>query len=503
MGDRFKKTQAGQPLEVSAEVWNAYIDAVRAEKGKKHDLRAEELSQVRQGDIIKVRNASGEDRLRFHVLGIKTPIIMPGANLREFKNQVSFDGVRPKHPEHYGRFMILLDPMRIGKIGRAWVSGVCPAYITVEDECHQCCDVKHDDPTKLKSCPKGSARILWREGGTGDQWAVVRLSNVFEEFRRFILLGSLSRCGSAQAQRVIYKNGKWCDSDCPFIVYDSLGVVCPEVCKCGSGGGQDGSGCGCCNAASVPAGTFGWAKWMYDSEKWELVTLGEGCCKSGSGSGSGSGSSGSGTGSGTGTGTGSGSGTGSGTGTGSGSGTVGPGSGSGGLTITRKVLIPCPRREGDYLVFPSETHTYIDGRLTNVEPSGEECRVYICCCSCGSGSGSGTGTGSGTGSGTEGSGTYGTGSGSGTGSGTGSGSDGSGTGSGSDGTGSGSDGSWSGSGSNGSGTNGSGGSDGSGGSGSTTPGSGDNGSGSDGSGSGAYGSGSSGSDGSGSGSGTG
>lgn len=445
MGDRFKKTQAGQPLEVSAEVWNAYIDAVRAEKGKKHDLRAEELSQVRQGDIIKVRNASGEDRLRFHVLGIKTPIITPGANLREFKNQVSFDGVRPKHPEHYGRFMILLDPMRIGKIGRAWVSGVCPAYITVEDECHQCCDVKHDDPTILKSCPKGSARILWREGGTGEQWAVVRLSNVFEEFRRFILLAPLARCGSAQAQRVVYSGGKWCDSDCPFTVYDSLGVVCPEVCKCGSGG-QEGSGCGCCNAASVPAGTFGWAKWMHDSEKWELVALGEGCCKSGGSGGSGSSGSGSGSGS-YGTGSGSGSGSyGSGTGSGTGTGTAGTGSGAGGLTITRKVLIPCPRREGDYVVFPSEIHTYVDGRLTNVEPSGEECRVYICCCSCGSGSGTGTGTGTG----------------SGTGSGSGSGSYGSG--SGTNGTGSGST-EGSGSGSDGSGSKGSGGSDGSDGSG--------------------------------------
>jgi hypothetical protein len=121
MGDRFKKTQAGQPLDISAEVWNSFLDTVREQKGKKHDQLAEALDQIRQGDINKVRNASGDDRLRFHVLGISSPIITLGAHLREFKNQVSLVGVKPKHALHFTRFAILLDPLRAGKIGRAWV----------------------------------------------------------------------------------------------------------------------------------------------------------------------------------------------------------------------------------------------------------------------------------------------------------------------------------------------------------------------------------------------
>ena len=86
MGDRFKKTQTGQPLEFSSEVWNSFLDTVRAQKGKKHDQLADALDQIRQADIIKMRNGSGEDRLRFHVLGISSPIITPGSHLREFKN---------------------------------------------------------------------------------------------------------------------------------------------------------------------------------------------------------------------------------------------------------------------------------------------------------------------------------------------------------------------------------------------------------------------------------
>ena len=119
MGDRFKKTQTGQPLEVSSEVWNAFLDAVRAQKGKKHDELADALDQIRQADIIKLRNSSGDDRARFHVLGISSPIITPTSHLREFKNQVALEGVIPQHPEHFGRFAILLDPLRADKIGRA------------------------------------------------------------------------------------------------------------------------------------------------------------------------------------------------------------------------------------------------------------------------------------------------------------------------------------------------------------------------------------------------
>ena len=64
MADRFKKTQAGQPLDISAEVWNSFLDTVREQKGKKHDQLADALDQVRQADISKVRNDRGADRSR-------------------------------------------------------------------------------------------------------------------------------------------------------------------------------------------------------------------------------------------------------------------------------------------------------------------------------------------------------------------------------------------------------------------------------------------------------
>lgn len=265
MGDRFKKTQAGQPLDVSAEVWNSFLDSVRDRKSRKHDQLSDAIETIRNADLISVRNDSGADRDRFHLLAIDRPIIGPADNLREFKNRPSAIGKLPVHSDHFGRFAVLLDPIRVGKIGRAWVSGVCPAKVDVIDNCHDFADIKNNDASQLESQPFGSAQILWREGGIGPQWSIIRLGNINTDFRRFKLLASLNRCGSASAMTVRYNSvtQKWCDVDCGFLVYDSLGIV-----------------------VTAQAGSFGWAKWLPDSQKWEVVQIGEGCCPSSGSSGS-------------------------------------------------------------------------------------------------------------------------------------------------------------------------------------------------------------------------
>ena len=71
--------------------------------------------------------------------------------------------------------------------------------------------------------------------------------------------------GSAAAELVLYQTDKWCPVPLTFTVYDSLGVVCPDI--CGS----------IPPVSSVPAGTFGVAKHYADSCRWEVIVLGKGC----------------------------------------------------------------------------------------------------------------------------------------------------------------------------------------------------------------------------------
>ncbi|HHK41407.1 MAG TPA: hypothetical protein ENJ50_03215, partial [Planctomycetaceae bacterium] len=203
MGDSFKKVQAGQRLQIPAEAYNAFLDAARAERSRRHNQEQDSTPPFRQADIILVRNDSGATRARFEVLGISSPVVLPTTNLDQFKNQVALAGVVPVVSSHAGKFVVLLEPLEAGAIGRAWVSGVCPARVNVADECHEYADVADGDATALRSVPRGSARILWREGGLGVQWAVVRLGNNPVPLRRFKLLERLDRCGSASAQRVV------------------------------------------------------------------------------------------------------------------------------------------------------------------------------------------------------------------------------------------------------------------------------------------------------------
>lgn len=134
---------------------------------------------------------------------------------------------------------------------------------------------------------------IWNEHEC--RWQILALH---EDHWRFVLLTGLTRCGSALAQLVLYREGRWCPVPLTFTVHDSIGVVCPDLCKA-SGSGSSGQ-CGCGTTDVIPAGTYGIAKHFADSAKWEVLALGQGCCEpsssyssSGSSSGASSSSSGS------------------------------------------------------------------------------------------------------------------------------------------------------------------------------------------------------------------
>jgi hypothetical protein len=177
-GDAFKKVQPGQRLEITAEAFNAFLDAARAVR--EHKVFGTDASQFfRQSGIVKVRNASGADRGRFAVLGLTEPIILPAANEPEFKRQVTFEGVIPSKSDHKGKFAVLLEPVAAGKIGLAVVAGVVPVRLQVDPaKLYDCAEIIDGSTQALANLPHGSARVLWVEvSGSTERWAVVRLDD--------------------------------------------------------------------------------------------------------------------------------------------------------------------------------------------------------------------------------------------------------------------------------------------------------------------------------------
>ncbi|OQB76318.1 MAG: hypothetical protein BWX88_05360 [Planctomycetes bacterium ADurb.Bin126] len=154
------------------------MDAAAAEAARKSSLGGEFMQTFRQAGIVLVKNDTDTDRDRFDVLAIGGVLIPPSTNAEEFRNRVVLDGVTPNLRDHSGRFVVLLEPILRGALGKAVVAGVCPVQVYVQNEKDEWADVKDQDPTALASGSVGGAFILWKEGGTGKKWAVVRVSNL-------------------------------------------------------------------------------------------------------------------------------------------------------------------------------------------------------------------------------------------------------------------------------------------------------------------------------------
>lgn len=175
MGDALKKTQPGARLRIPAEAYNAFVDAARDYRQRQRDLGQDgAVAEPANSGIILVKNASGADRQRFDVLGIQQPIFGPSDNLDTFKNRPALAGVVPT-ADHAGKFVILLEPLKSGLIGRATASGVSIARVDVQDEADRMADAAEGQAASLKSGSSGVAQILWKEAGTGVKWAVVRI----------------------------------------------------------------------------------------------------------------------------------------------------------------------------------------------------------------------------------------------------------------------------------------------------------------------------------------
>jgi len=167
-----------------ATTWNALVDAGRANQLQQYDQTRDGNPVFRQGDIIRVKNVAGLDLLRNSIVGLQEPIFLPTTDksraTNAFVREVTFRGTIPSST-FQGKFAVLLDPIGIGKIGRAYVAGVCPVKVNIRSAGDTCCDVENDDTTQLYSMSQGgSAQILWAQkqemdDPTGPQWAYVRL----------------------------------------------------------------------------------------------------------------------------------------------------------------------------------------------------------------------------------------------------------------------------------------------------------------------------------------
>ena len=166
------KVKSGDELRIHAATFNTMIDAAQDYLNGRHHIR-QQPQTMQHGSTVLVRNDSGFDCGRFNILGIDDIVISPADNLVHFQNSFAL-AVSIPTSIHAGKFVVLAEPIRDGKYGKAFVEGICPVQVNMNAEIDTEADILIGDRMRLDSGP-GAAQIIYVEDGTGPKWALVKL----------------------------------------------------------------------------------------------------------------------------------------------------------------------------------------------------------------------------------------------------------------------------------------------------------------------------------------
>jgi hypothetical protein len=159
MGDTLKKVQPGDPLRIPAATFNTLIDVARDHLAHQQNSACHPaLALPPPGVILTVRNDSSSDRDRFDVLGLDAPVFPPEDNTADFSRGPIMSGVYPVDPDHRGAFVVTLEPIASGAIGRATVQGAVYVQVDIADaDVDGWADIEDGETGNLKACLYGSA----------------------------------------------------------------------------------------------------------------------------------------------------------------------------------------------------------------------------------------------------------------------------------------------------------------------------------------------------------
>ncbi|HYD00136.1 MAG TPA: hypothetical protein VEB22_02835 [Phycisphaerales bacterium] len=176
MGDDLRRVRVGEPLRIPAGAYNAFVDAALQQRSRGRDARAEAAVDTAQPGIVLVRNDSTEPVEPHHALAITGVLVEPdeedGERTFHSRTPLTADVATPDAPPL--AFVVALQPIQPGELGRCIVSGVTVARVYVRDELDATCELSAGE-TLLATTPMGGAPILWKEEGTGEKWAVIEL----------------------------------------------------------------------------------------------------------------------------------------------------------------------------------------------------------------------------------------------------------------------------------------------------------------------------------------
>ena len=180
-GDILRHVHSGEEVITSAARENAWTDAARAIK-RMPAGRSPTLSPGFDYGKVLVKNESGETVPRFGIIGLEESRITGLSKTRileQFKQAIVFKGRKPDFPDDVSRFAVMLQRTANNKWGEALIAGMTQCQVNyttaAETEDRKFADITGDNVDYLTATGGGKAQVLWREGGSGEQWALILL----------------------------------------------------------------------------------------------------------------------------------------------------------------------------------------------------------------------------------------------------------------------------------------------------------------------------------------
>lgn len=166
----------GTPAKIRAADWNTLADLA----ARSPDLRGDGGAFGRSWafEFCNVKNNAG-DLDRGNVLAIQEPLFDFADGAADIGPPL-FLGVTPQVPDYLGRFVVLLEGVKAGKIARAVSAGLVKVKVDITNAAHRYAEILDNDASKLVSREIGSAQIVAAKSGTGTKWAWVRLGVPFQ-----------------------------------------------------------------------------------------------------------------------------------------------------------------------------------------------------------------------------------------------------------------------------------------------------------------------------------
>jgi len=166
----------GDQLQIRATAWNRMLELLRRDTAQRGGRAGPGAlgDSVQATTVVLVQNATGSAASHGYCLSIDDLPTDPTDSPPAWLSRPVLSGGEPT--DAADPFVILLEPLGDGAVGRAAIAGLAIAQVDVTDTGHGYAAPTAGDATKLTSAASGPARILWRESGsTGTQACVLLL----------------------------------------------------------------------------------------------------------------------------------------------------------------------------------------------------------------------------------------------------------------------------------------------------------------------------------------